>query len=191
MNKRARKLKIAQAPLKLDLGCGPSKKEGFHGVDIRDIPGVDTVHDLRKGPWPWDSGSVAEVYSSHFLEHLTAPERVTFFNEMYRVMKIGGTALIVSPHWSNMVAYGDPTHQWPPISEFLAFYLTKLWREGDGTPANQPNAAHTGFTCDFDWVVGVAFDNRVSSWNDERRNFAIAHHMNAARDVHFTLTKNR
>ena len=33
-------------PLKLDLGCGLSKKEGFLGVDRRKFDGVDIVHDL-------------------------------------------------------------------------------------------------------------------------------------------------
>lgn len=181
----------APVPLRLDLGCGPAKATGFHGVDIRPIDGVDTVCDLRKAPWPWADGSVEMVRSSHFLEHLTPPERITFFNELYRILKIGGTAEVISPHWTNACAYGDPTHQWPPVSEWLALYLRKLWREGDGTPANPPNAPHVPYTCDFEFVIGFSFDERVANWNQERRMFALTHHLNAARDIHINLSKVR
>lgn len=176
--------------LKLDLGCGPRKQPGFHGVDIRQIEGVDTVLDLRK-PWPWKDGTVDEVYASHFVEHLTGEQRIHFFNELYRVMKIGAKATIITPHWSNACAYGDPTHQWPPMSEWYLLYLWKAWRQGDGTPANPGQAPHVGYTCDFDYVAGHSFDERIMGWNAERQAFATAHHLNAARDLHATLTKNR
>ena len=40
--------------LKIDLGCGSNKKEGYVGVDILDVPGVDYVTDLSKDPLPFD-----------------------------------------------------------------------------------------------------------------------------------------
>jgi predicted SAM-dependent methyltransferase len=210
----------APAPLKLDLGCGPRKAPGFHGVDLRDIPGVDARTDLSRprwyfaqhefpglirdfqGPWPdlgdgqsreWylPDASVEEVYSSHFVEHLTGTQRISFFNELYRILKIGGKALVIVPYWSNSCAYGDPTHQWPPMSDWFSMYLNKQWREGDGTPANPGNAPHVGYTCDFDFVNGFGFDERIMNWNQERKIFGITHHLNAARDMHMTLTKNR
>lgn len=184
-------LAAAPAPLLLDLGCGPSKAEGFHGVDIRQIDGVDTVFDLRKAPWPWADGSVEKVRASHFLEHLKPAERITFFNELYRILKIGGSAEVISPHWTNACAYGDPTHEWPPISEWISLYLNKLWRDGDGTPEHPPNAPHVPYTCDFDFVNGFRRDDRVANWNAERQFFALTHHVNGVRDIHLNLTKNR
>ena len=87
MAKAQRKLQVVEKtePLKLDLGCGPRKREGFTGVDAIKFDGVDLVQDLRK-PWQWEDGSVEEVHCSHFLEHLTGFERVHFFNELYRVL---------------------------------------------------------------------------------------------------------
>src|SRR5262245_40653975 len=144
MGKASRaKLVAAPAPVKIDFGCGPRKREGFLGVDILAFPGVDTVLDVRKTPWPWHDEGVAEAHASHFLEHLTGPERVGFLNELYRVLIWGGTALIIVPHWTNACAYGDPTHQWPPMSEWAPLYWNKIWRDS--------NAPHTGFTCDFDF----------------------------------------
>lgn len=167
-------------PLRLDLGCGMRKLEGFTGVDVHDFPGVDVVMDLR-AKWPWKDDSVGEVHSSHFVEHLTGPERVAFFNNLWRVMAPKATAKIVVPHWSNACAYGDPTHQWPPMSEWFVFYLNTAWRAA--------NAPHTGYTCNFEWVIGVGFDERIMTWNDEKRQMAITHWVNSARDMHVTLTK--
>lgn len=97
-------------PIKLDIGCGKTTPEGWVGIDAIDF-GQKHVLDVRKVPYQDDS--VDEVRSSHFVEHLTGAERIHFFNELYRVMKNGATAQIVTPNWSHSCAYGDPTHQWP------------------------------------------------------------------------------
>ncbi len=59
---------VVIAPLKLDLGCGPNPREGFHGVDSIKFDKVGTVADLTK-PWPFENDSVDEVHCSHFVEH--------------------------------------------------------------------------------------------------------------------------
>ena len=82
--KKARQIKIYAPPpvakkeVKLDLGCGKHKKEGFIGVDQAKVEGVDVVHDLKKTPWPWKANSVDEIHCSHFLEHLDGIERIPF-----------------------------------------------------------------------------------------------------------------
>lgn len=151
-----------EQPLKLDIGCGKNKKEGFYGIDIYDFDGVDMVADLREPTWSFSripdelgprlnqvvisddrlritlpDNSVDEVHCAHFLEHLTNLgerwERVNFFNELYRVMKPGAKALVIFPHWNSNRYYGDPTHK-EPFSEMGFYYLRRAWRMGDGTP---------------------------------------------------------
>src|SRR5687767_3667033 len=102
MTNRAQRRKASKNPkqptlLKLDLGCGLNKREGFSGVDVREFPGVDLVMDLRK-PWLWTDESVAEAHCSHFIEHLTAPERIHFVNELHRVLVPGGKCQVIVPH---------------------------------------------------------------------------------------------
>jgi len=132
--------------VKLDLGCGKNKREGFTGVDSRQFDGVDVVHDLSSIPWPWENDSVEEVHCSHFVEHLTAPQRIDFANELCRVLKKGAKAFVITPHWCSARAYGDMTHQWPPVSEWWFLYLNKAWRD-----ANAPH--NDRYTCDFDTVA--------------------------------------
>lgn len=175
------KAKAAPKPLRLDLGCGKGKRPDFIGVDVRKFDGVDIVHDLRKTPWPWKPNSVDEVFSSHFVEHLTGLERVGFFNELYRVMKVGAPAQIITPDWSNSCAYGDWTHQWPPMSGWYAFYLNKGWRDA--------NAPHSDLICDFDFQNGVSWDQSISARNDEFKMFGAAHYLNVSRDLYVNLTK--
>lgn len=137
--------------LKLDLGCGPRPREGFEGVDRLNFDGkVTHLVDLTKTPWPWKDNSVAEAHCSHFIEHLTAWQRVAFCNELHRILVPGGTCQFIVPHWASCRAYGDPTHQWPPISEFWFLYLDKNWRANN---APHTDIAHEpkGFSCHFEF----------------------------------------
>ena len=138
---------ITKELLRLDLGCGPKKREGFVGVDNTYFPNVDKIFNLGKMGWPWEDGSVGEVYCSHFIEHLSGFERIDFFNELYRVLSDSGTAEIIAPYFSSPAAYGDPTHKWPPISEWTFLYLGRKWRN--------KNSPHIGYKCDFNAEVSV------------------------------------
>lgn len=178
--KKIKKKPAVVESLKLDLGCGPNKRAGFLGVDNISFPGVDLVHDLRT-PWPWEKESVEEVHCSHFLEHLTNAERVHFWNELYRVLKVGAKAQIIVPHWSSGRAYGDPTHQWPPVVEFAFYYLDKGWRE--------QNAPHCGLTCDFLASWGYSVHQTWQAKNQETQFFGITHYREVAQDLIATVTK--
>ena len=174
--------------LRIDLGCGPNKKEGFLGCDQTKFPGVDKVFDIGKAKWPFKNGTVDEAHASHFVEHLTPPERCWFANELFRVLKKGAQCTIIVPHWSSNRAYGDPTHQWPPVSEMWFYYLKREWR--------MANAPHTdkkhwpqGFDCDLDAVWGYGLHPMLATRNQEYQQFATNFYKEACQDTHATLTK--
>jgi len=91
-------------PLKLDLGCGPWKKEGFLGVDNGEgsvqwgtVPGgkaIDIDYDLSKGI-PFDNSSVEEIFASHFLEHT---DLMGMLREVYRVLCDDGVFEFIVPY---------------------------------------------------------------------------------------------
>jgi len=174
-------------PIRLDIGCGPNKREGFTGVDCIKFPAVDIVTDL-KGSWPWENDVVDEIHCSHCLEHFDAVERVHVYNEMFRVMKKGAKATLIIPAWCSGRAYGDPTHKWPPIAPFSFYYLLKEWR--------MQNAPHTdvehwpkGYNCDFDVTAGFTLHPQVMTRNQEFQQFALTFYIEAAQDIVATLTK--
>jgi SAM-dependent methyltransferase len=82
--------------IKIDLGCGGSKREGFIGLDYVAAPGVDHVLDLTNDRYPFDDDSVDHVFSSHFLEHIAAPNHV--FMEIGRICRDGGTIEFWTPY---------------------------------------------------------------------------------------------
>jgi len=177
-----KKVKPVAQPVKLDFGCGPRPKEGFEGVDVMDF-GQTHKLDVRKTPWPWATGSVVEAHSSHFVEHLDGTERISFFNELYRVLAPGANVVVITPNWSHSCAYGDPTHKWPPMSGWWPLYLQKSWRD--------QNAPHVGFTCDFDWIIAGGWDERLNPRNDEYKAFAMNNYLDSMRDLIVTLTRRK
>jgi len=95
--------------LKLDLGCGSSKKAGFLGVDVIQLEGVDVVHDLNMFPYPFKEDSVDEMWLDNVLEHLDKPLLV--LEELYRIAKNHAKITIAVPYFRSFYAYIDPTHQ--------------------------------------------------------------------------------
>lgn len=190
----ARKKKAVAAPveppklLKLDLGCGKSKRDGFEGVDILKFDGVDHVVDLTQAPWPWADNSVEEFHTSHFVEHLTAQQRVIFANEVFRTLVKGGKAAIIVPHFASCRAYGDPTHQWPPVSEFWFYYLNREWRKINA-PHTDSEFNPTGFNCDFDSSWGYSLRQDLISKHTDVQQFAVQNYKEAAQDLVATITK--
>lgn len=180
-------VKKSTDPIKLDIGCGKNKKPGFTGVDQFAMEGVDVVMDVRK-KWKFADSSVEEVHCSHFVEHLTAAERIQFYNELYRVLKTGAKATVIVPHWASNRAYGDPTHQWPPVSEMSVFYLKKEWRDTQA-PHTDFKWNKDGFKCNFEAIYGYSFAPELGARNQEYLQFALANYKEAAQDLHITLTK--
>lgn len=174
-------MKTTNGPLRIDLGCGTHKARGFVGVDVRAFPGVDVVTDLRQR-WPWQDESVDEAYCSHFVEHLDAEERIHFVNELYRVMKVGARATIVTPHWASALAYGDLTHKWPPVTEYWYFYLSKTWRDRD--------APHTDFyKCDFETELQQTLAHTHEGKTPQEKMFALENFKDAARELIAIMVK--
>ena len=176
-------------PLRIDLGAGTTKREGFIAVDIKAFPGVDVVCDLGKDTWPWPDNSVDEAFCSHMLEHLTPEQRRHFMNELYRVLKpapagkVEPKVTLVTPHWASTRAYGDPTHVWPPICEMTYAYYSAPWRK-----VNSPHL--DGYTMDFEvtqptYTLHPALQNRAVEHQQERLGWA----KEAAQDMIQVLIK--
>lgn len=173
--------------LKLDLGCGKNRKEGFIGVDTIKFDNVDIVADLTQ-PWPWEDNTVSEVNCSHFVEHLEARERIHFVNELHRVLKPGAKAYITVPCWSSSRAYGDMTHKWPPVSEFWFYYLSTEWRKVNA-PHDDIEFNPEGYKCNFDATWGYSLHPGLQSRNQEYQTHALTFWKESGQDIIATLIK--
>ena len=170
--------------IRLDLGCGKrfAFHEGFIGVDANKACKPDVVWDLTVTPWPWESDSVDEVVSVHFLEHLTGPERNIFMNELWRVLKLGAKAKFQVPYYSSQRAIQDWTHQWPPLSERSFLYFNRGWRE-----ANKLD--HYETKCNFGYTYYYILEGETAQRAVEVQCKWAKQYLNAVDDLIVTLEK--
>ena len=184
---------VTAEPIKLDFGCGKNKREGFKGVDIRKFEGVDFCFNIAEDRFPWPDDSVDEAHASHFIEHLTWPQRIHFFNELHRVLKKGAKATLIWPHPFSDRYWGDPTHQ-QAISGFAMFYLNRDWRKVNAPhcdyESNEPGPHFWHeYTCDFDNVISHSVHPAMNGRNQEYVMHALQFYTEARQDVMATLTK--
>jgi len=95
--------------MKLDLGCGKQKKMGYVGVDCVKLPGVDVLCNLDKERLPQENNTVEEVFSMHFMEHVS--DLLFVMDEIWRVCKDGAKVTIAVPYFTSIGAFRDPTHK--------------------------------------------------------------------------------
>lgn len=177
---------VALPMKKLDLACGNNKAEGFIGVDICQTPAVDVVHDLRVTPWPFEDDSIDEARASHFFEHLHPSERITFMNELYRVLKKGAGCLFVTPRGFDRQVQ-DFTHVWPPIVEASYLYFDQDWYKAN--KLEHYIEVH-GIKCNFDVrPVNVSVSQEFLTKCDEHKLFAARYYTNAAVDMVVLVVK--
>ena len=98
--------------MKLNLGCGSTKLEGYTNLDKYDVFNPDVLHDLEICPWPFDDNSVSYVIAHHIMEHLgeTSIKFMNILAELYRICKPKTILDIRVPHYNCWIQYADPTH---------------------------------------------------------------------------------
>jgi len=183
-------------PVRVDLGCGQNKKEGFIGLDR--MPGADLQHDLLDLPWPFADESVDELYCSHVLEHFWGEDQIKIMDEAYRVLKFArpddqstfGTMSVIVPWWNSVRMWQDPTHK-APFPDNKAWYFNKAWREAN-------KLTHYPITSDFDFTT---FYQLVSPATPgikdylqaprEAQLYAIFYLSNVVGDLYLTFRKSR
>ena len=172
--------------MKLNLGCGKDIKEGWINVDSIAFDESVIVCDLGNDIWPWDDDSIEEAFCSHMVEHLKPKERAHFINELYRVLIPERGCQIIVPHAMSERAYGDLTHQWPPVVSFWFFYLDKDWRA-----VNAPHNNYDLYNEDVDFGSTWSYVLRqdLCTRNLEYQQYAIANFKEAITDLIATIVK--
>lgn len=99
----------SREPLRVELGCGPSKRPGFLGIDALELPGVDLVGDLVEALALLPDRGVSELAAHHVLEHLDDLDGT--LRAVDRVLADDGVLRVSVPHFSNPLGWSDPTHR--------------------------------------------------------------------------------
>lgn len=144
--------------MKLNLGCGSARLDGWVNVDRAAVLEPDQVWDLERLPWPWADSSADEILLKHVLEHLGQQTDVflAVIRELWRVCRDGALITIEVPHPRHDGFLSDPTHVRPILPSTLALFdlsLNRRWAE-QGVP-NTPLALILGVDFRIEDVVYV------------------------------------
>ena len=101
--------------LKLNLGCGNKKLEGFLNIDFSEHCSPDLIMDLENTPYPFLANTVSEIRMKSVLEHISQNPKIFFsvMKEIYRICKHKASIFIECPHPSHRWQVVDFTHQKP------------------------------------------------------------------------------
>lgn len=97
-------------PVKLNLGCGKKKIDGWINCDLSPEIMPDRVVDLEK-KLPFEDNYADKVLLDNVFEHIT--NQVKLINEIWRVCKHGAIVEIIAPHCTSVGAWEDLTHKHP------------------------------------------------------------------------------
>ncbi|MDA0787341.1 MAG: hypothetical protein O3B37_13720 [Proteobacteria bacterium] len=177
--------------MKLNLGCGFHKLDGFHNVDNFPNCAPDELVDLEVFPWPWADDSVDEVVMSHVLEHLGQQTDVYFaiIKELYRICRDGAEVRIAVPHPRHDDFLNDPTHVRAVTVEALAMFSKKACDEFVAKKAANTPLAHMlevdfemedmKFTLEQPWLSKV----QSGAMGDTELLLAIRQHNNVIKET--------
>ena len=140
--------------MKINLGGGDRRYEGFVNVDYDAHCNPEFQLDIEKEVWPFEDNSVDAVIAHHIMEHLGEG----FFHvmkEMYRVCKHSTIIDIVVPHPRHWTFIADPTHRRPIIPEGLQLFSKKY---NDLCKEQNSAASRLGYYFDVDFELMDSFN---------------------------------
>ena len=93
--------------MKLHLGRGNDKREGYINCDISKSVNPDKVVNLEK-KLSFKDNSVDEILANHVIEHVR--NFIPLMHEIHRISKNGAKIKIRTPFYSAWGQFNDPTH---------------------------------------------------------------------------------
>lgn len=143
--------------MKLNIGAGTTRYDGFINCDHSDLFNPEYVFDLEKDTWPFENDTVDEVIAHHVLEHM-GEGYFHCLKELYRVCKNDALIDIKVPHYKNENQFHDPTHR-RPITE-VGFLLFSKKHNRESILAG----SKLGLMYDVDFEI-ISCEHTLCSWH--------------------------
>lgn len=83
--------------MKLNLGCGSQKLEGYIGIDVEESCKPDVICNFLTQPLPYEENSVEQVVMFHTIEHIRKRYHKFILGECRRVLQVGGRLILSYP----------------------------------------------------------------------------------------------
>ena len=173
--------------MKLNLGCGDKKLEGFMNIDKESLCNPDQIVDLEVFPWPFENNTVEEVNMEHILEHIGASTDAhrKIMQELYRICENGAKLRVVVPHPRSDSYLTDPTHVRPITHNTLNMYSKKECRQFiEKGWATTPLALYWDIDFEIKSVISQLFPDWINKFkNNELTQKEIEFAMNTYNNV--------
>jgi hypothetical protein len=89
--------------MKLNIGCGTKKLDGWINIDCVPEFNPDLLHDICH-PLPYSDLSIDEILAEDILEHFNKYERFIVFYDWARVLKEGGIVTLSVPNMHKILS---------------------------------------------------------------------------------------
>lgn len=183
--------------VKVELGCGATKNEGYLGIDRFPLPNVDIVADLDKGI-PLEDNSVDVIFCSHSLEHFD--NLSTIVSEIYRVCKHKAIVNILAPYYFETVNLANFYHKQVFNESTFRFFATEPNTSLDIKDYYNPHASSWGLASSDNsnhevnlYTLNVEyfyFPSYVNLSEEEKRN-ARRSLLNVCDQIYYSLAVNK
>jgi SAM-dependent methyltransferase len=93
--------------MNINLGCGDKHVPGFLGVDRYRAAAVEMLCDVERS-LPFRDSTIDAIHLDNLIEHVL--DITALVRELVRVARPGARISIVTPHFSSLASWMDPTH---------------------------------------------------------------------------------
>lgn len=176
--------------IKINIGGGYKRYDGFLNLDIDPYTKPDHVIDLETGVLPFENDSVTEVKAFHILEHI-GQGYFHLLQELYRVCHAGALIDIQVPHPFHEVYLNDPTHQRPITVEGLRLF-SKKYNQHHIETYNSSSGLGIRFNVDFeivsfDFITDPFYEEIVRTNTHEQNVRLFRECVNVCQEIHVLL----
>ena len=137
--KREQPALIVPGYQQFDLGCGNNPVPGAIALDWPAWTAPE--------PIPAADRSVDTIWAHHFMEHLTGADAISMLREIQRVLKIGGSANIVTPYYNSQLQSTDLDHK--------SAYCEETWRNLFSNEMYAKNHDGWALKVNVCWIIGI------------------------------------
>lgn len=161
--------------IKLHVGCGYHKFDGWTRLDVLEEVDPDIQCDLDKEGIPLPDNCVTEVHADYILEHVD--NVLALMQEIWRVCVSGSKVYIGVPYFGWAGAHKDPTHK-----HYFDPESYRYWNSKD------TSVPHYGYNMVFTMLeLQMNVDNDINQIPEEQREFAMKHFINMITKLNFFL----
>jgi hypothetical protein len=176
--------------LKLNIGSGDKKIEGFVKCDYDKNANPDYLFNLETDRFPFEDNSVDTVVAHHVLEHL-GEGYFHCLQELYRVCCHGAQINIIVPHPRSDAFLADPTHRRPITPLGLQLFSKKfceLCRTKDYSSSRLADYYNVDFEIlDYNYVPNDNYINKFEGQPKESVEEYINEHNNIVKHIWIIL----